>query len=249
MKTLAWVVLVVMGCASSRPWEIGVVEGSTVLQVPLVWSNVFVVQREGVALLIDAGSPQDLPALESALAARGLSSSSLRCVVLTHGHGDHSGLARALQEKGALVVAGEGDAPMLAQGKNRALQPQNLMAKLLLPRVDFPFPAVTADLAVTASLTLERCGFPEVRVEPLPGHTPGSVVVWLSKGDVFVGDVALGGSFGGALGPHRPQGHYFHDDAPQNVANAQALVDRGAVRFFLGHGGPVDAREAAAALR
>jgi glyoxylase-like metal-dependent hydrolase (beta-lactamase superfamily II) len=200
-------------------------------------------------MLIDSGSPQDLPALEAALATRGLTTRSLRCVVLTHGHADHAGLARRLQEQGALVVAGAGDAPMLAEGKNRPLQPQNLMGRLLRPRVDFPFAAVAADLAVEGPLTLERCGFPEARVEPLPGHTPGSVVLWLSPGDVFVGDLALGGSFGGAFNPHSPQGHYFHDDAAQNAANAKALVARGAVRFFLGHGGPVAASDTAAALR
>jgi hydroxyacylglutathione hydrolase len=249
MKMLACAMVVsVVGCASSRPWEVGVIEGNTVVQVPLDWSNVFVVQREASVMLIDSGSPQDLPALEAALAARGLTTSSLRCVVLTHGHADHAGLARPLQEQGALVVAGAGDAPMLAQGKNRPLQSQNLMGRLLRPRVDFPFAPVTPDLAVEGPLTLERCGFPEVWVEPLPGHTPGSVVVWLSNGEAFVGDLALGGSLGGALNPHSPQGHYFHD-AAQNAAKAEALVARGAVRLFLGHGGPVDARGAAAALR
>jgi glyoxylase-like metal-dependent hydrolase (beta-lactamase superfamily II) len=77
-------------------------------------------------------------------------------------------------------------------------------------------------------------------VEPQPGHTPGSLVVWLGHNEVaLVGDMILGGYLGGAFFAEQAGEHYYHDDPQQNRRNIERLVERGARRILVGHGGPV----------
>ncbi len=76
------------------------------------------------------------------------------------------------------------------------------------------------------------------------GHTPGSIAVELSSQDALVGDlVASGILIGGiAFTGHaiRPP---FEDD-PQTVARElQRMIEGGAKRFYMGHGGPLEATE------
>ncbi len=69
--------------------------------------------------------------------------------------------------------------------------------------VDLAFPGVRADLALDAPLDLRPYGVAG-RVEPLPGHTPGSVVVLLDSGDAVVGDLVRGGSWAASCAPRSP---------------------------------------------
>jgi glyoxylase-like metal-dependent hydrolase (beta-lactamase superfamily II) len=87
------------------------------------------------------------------------------------------------------------------------------------------------------------------QVIPMPGHTPGSVVVLLANHAAFVGDQMLGGSLGGALFPSRPGEHYYQADPARNRGNVTTLLGLGVDTFYLGHGGPVAAADVAAAFR
>ena len=78
-----------------------------------------------------------------------------------------------------------------------------------------------------------------------PGHTPGSISVLLPNGDVLAGDLVIGGiSF---LGGIARLGHArkppFEDDPGAVRQSLTELLDRGASRFFVGHGGPLMAQE------
>jgi glyoxylase-like metal-dependent hydrolase (beta-lactamase superfamily II) len=62
---------------------------------------------------IDAGFPKLADTLDQDLAKSGLHSDRIETVVLTHSDGDHTGVARALQERGARVLIHEADDPGL----------------------------------------------------------------------------------------------------------------------------------------
>ena len=62
---------------------------------------------------IDAGFPKLADTLDQDLARSGLHSDRIETVVLTHSDGDHTGVARALQERGARVLIHEADDPSL----------------------------------------------------------------------------------------------------------------------------------------
>lgn len=209
-------------------------------QIRLEWSNVFLLRRGDAAMLVDAGSPGDWDRLVDALHAEGLSPADLRIVVLTHAHADHSGLAARLQQAGVPIAIGHGDEPMAARGHNDPLRPTGAFATLLRPAIDFAHAPFTPDVRVAAPRDLYAFGFPEVRVEPMPGHTPGSLVLWVGDREVLAGDTMLGGTLGGTFSPGIAGEHYYQGDVRRNHCNVDQLLNRGAQRFYVGHGGPID---------
>jgi glyoxylase-like metal-dependent hydrolase (beta-lactamase superfamily II) len=239
--------LVAGGCGDPRPRTLGVTaEGYEVAQIALSWSNVFLICSPH-PILVDAGSPGDLPRLEKALSHFGLRPTDLALVVLTHAHADHAGLGAALRRAGARVALGAGDVPMARAGRNGELGPTSFFARLLQHVVPGEYPPFDPDIALTSDLDLSAWGVAG-KVVVLPGHTPGSVAVVLANHVAFAGDTALGGMMGGALFPDRPGEHYFQPDPGQNRRNLRALLDLGVSRLYLGHGGPVAAADVARAF-
>jgi len=213
-------------------------------RITLRWSNVYLVTREGAAVLVDSGSPVDRDALVAALTARGVPPAKLRAVVITHGHADHAGCARWLQAQGAAIVLGAGDAGPAGRGRNEPLRPTNLLGALLAPLFMFPFEPFTPDVAVDRELDLAAYGFPELRVVPVAGHTPGSIAVVLG-GEAFVGDMIKGGE----LFTHAPTEHLYQADRQADLRALEGLLDRGVARLYLGHSGPLEGAAARSWLR
>lgn len=214
-----------------------------VVQIPLSMSNVFLLKGTAGPVLVDSGSKNDMSSLVAALAAEGVRIEDLLAVVLTHAHADHAGLAAEIRRRsGARLIAGRGDRAMMAAGINDPLTATSLTARLILSLpLDVRFEPFTADMEIDAEFDLSPYGLAG-RALPMPGHTPGSLVVVLDDGRAFVGDMILGGWLGGALFPHSAGEHYFHADVAKNRANIAALAKRPIRQYFLGHGGPVSAQ-------
>lgn len=209
-----------------------------VVQIPLSLSNVYLI-KSAKPVLIDAGSPGDLPQLRAALAREGVDLRDIALILLTHGHADHAGGIAALREAtSAKVALGAADASLAAAGRNDDLKTTSHSARFIKPMVDFTYPPFAPDTLIQSELDLAPYGIAGKAVL-MPGHTAGSVVVELQTGEVFVGDMALGGTMGGALFPHAAGEHYFQADLEKNHRNLQTLVNRGFKTFYLGHGGPV----------
>jgi glyoxylase-like metal-dependent hydrolase (beta-lactamase superfamily II) len=108
--------------------------------------------------------------------------------------------------------------------------------------IDPHFTSFAPDIVVNDALDLAPWGIGG-RAIPMPGHTPGSLVVLLDDGRAFVGDMMAGGYMGGAISPQRAGEHYFHADRARNLENIKTVLKQPVRLFYLGHGGPVD-REA-----
>jgi hydroxyacylglutathione hydrolase len=239
-------------CAAPRFAPVGPVAKdatTTIQRVELTWSNVYLLRNGDAALLVDTGSPVDRDQLYAALVAAGVHPRDVRAVILTHGHADHAGLARLYQLYGATIFLGAGDVDVAAAGENRPLRPTSLFASALAPMFMFPFDPYTPDVAVDRDVDLAAYGFPDVRVLPMPGHTPGSLVAVVGAHEALVGDMIVGGYFGGAVKPHRAGEHYYQADPKANHANAGKLLGAGIQRFYTGHGGPLDRATVVAWLR
>lgn len=210
-----------------------------VLTFRLSMSNVHAIRGERV-VLVDAGSKGDMPALESAMAGRGVRWADVAAVVITHGHADHAALAAEIRRRsGARLILGRGDAQMASAGHNDDLNPTNFTATLLKRFfIDPSYEPFNADVLVDGTLDLEPFGIAGV-VRQAPGHTPGSLVVELTDGRAFVGDMMLGGVMGGKFFPEHAGEHYFQADPARNRENVAELLRRPFRTFYLGHGGPV----------
>jgi glyoxylase-like metal-dependent hydrolase (beta-lactamase superfamily II) len=75
--------------------------------------NWYLLEQGGRLFAVDAGFPKLADTLDQTLARVGLSADRIQAVVLTHSDGDHTGLTRGLQERGARVLIHEADDPSL----------------------------------------------------------------------------------------------------------------------------------------
>jgi hydroxyacylglutathione hydrolase len=203
------------------------------------YSNAHVlVGRGGALLMIDSGLEANALALEADLRARGLDPQKLEAIVITHAHADHAGGARKLRERfGAKLVIGAGDASMLASGRNDTLCPTGDDArKRLADDQAQTFVGSKADLEISTPTSLSSFSSFSGEVTPLPGHTPGSLVVRVGEA-VFVGDLLRGSVFGKDATTH----FYMCDleDNRNDVRTALDVLAPSAQTWFVGHFGPL----------
>jgi glyoxylase-like metal-dependent hydrolase (beta-lactamase superfamily II) len=171
----------------------------------------------------------------------GVDPGDLALILHTHAHWDHCGAARQLRQTLNVPIAvHRADAERMRRGSNGTLRPSGLSGALYRPFLDWPFPSVEPDLLLDDETDLRPFGL-EGRVFRTPGHTSGSVSVLLPGGEAIVGDLLMGGYFGGRLFTRRPLLHYFAEDIPLVRASIRQLIDQGAKTVFLGHGGPLSA--------
>lgn len=212
-------------------------------------------QADGV-VLVDAGLPRHRRQLEDHLATRGLATSDIRAVLLTHAHPDHMGLAEHVRVRaGADVWAHEADRATLRDGPRSALKhakPERSMVPYLLHRPSalrvplhlarygaFTAPAITAVRTFTGEQQLEQVpGRP--LVVPLPGHTPGSVAyLFPDLGVVFTGDALVTeDGLTGRTGPTLVCRGFTHDSATA-LRSLDTLASLPAGLALPGHGEPM----------
>lgn len=143
------------------------------LSVGMMPTNCYLVASEQKnAAVIDPGAQPEK--IRAVLRERGW---TLRTVLLTHGHFDHVGAVKALQEPGVSVGVPCGDEVFLAD-------PERVYAGLGLPVTENLYIRPDFTFAGGQTLRLDELSF---EVLATPGHTPGSVCL-LCGGAVFSGD-------------------------------------------------------------
>lgn len=199
-------------------------------------------------VLVDAGLPGSQAKVRRVLRRQGLDYADIKLIVITHAHIDHAGSARKLRQlSGAPIVAHAGDLDYYQQKKPMTFCTTDWFSRLFLRTgmIRRPYAPFTPDLLLQdgESLDLRPYGL-SGRVQHTPGHTAGSISLQLAGGDAMVGDLlASGVMLGGLVRTGRAKRPPFEDNPHQVADELQRLVDAGAQRFHMGHGGPLPAQE------
>lgn len=173
-----------------------------VFQVRALGSRVTVLMGRDRALLIDAGMKGSEGLILTGLDELGTSVDNLAGVIITHYHPDHAGGVRELvYERDIPVMAHRLDSRFLkgAEDQPNPFQ-RRLMARLAAPlmeRVNAPTTPIDTELEDGDIIPFD---FP-VQIVHTPGHTPGSIAVFLPDQKVVIVGDALQYRLGRKLTP------------------------------------------------
>lgn len=198
-------------------------------------------------VLVDSGMPGSARKILAALTREGFAPGDVSLILITHRHVDHIGSAAELQRATRAPVAVHTlDADWLRAGDGGTRPPTGLGGRFfdLTGLPGQPVEPCEPEIVIDGDFDLSPYGVPGGVVLHTPGHTAGSVSALFRNGDVLAGDLAIGGvSF---LGGIALKGHVrkppFEDDPTAVRRSLLQLLDGGAERFFVGHGGPLSAK-------
>lgn len=208
----------------------------------------YLYQEANRLTLIDSGLPASAERIFAAIEGIGRRPEDLRQIVITHYHRDHIGsLAEVAERSGAQVLVHALDAPVV-RGERPPAGPNVSGAwRLLLPllargeRAARPAP-IHRELADGNEIELDG----GARVVHVPGHTPGSIALYLPRRRLlFAGDAAVR-VFG--IGPPAGVFGLFNEDRAQVGESFRKLAQLDFDVACFGHGPPLG-REASRAFR
>ena len=222
-----------------------------ILRIPILpfgMVNAHLILGPDGCILVDTGLPGLESKIEKTLTNHRLSFKDIILIVVTHAHVDHAGNAALLRElSGAPIVAHADDAQHCSRNMPLTFCPTGWFGRLFLktPLMFEPYKDFEPDILLSNGDTLDLSPYGiSGTVTHTPGHTAGSLSVVLSTKDALVGDlIASGILIGGLMRTNHAIRPPFEDD-PRTVGLAlQHLLDSGIERFYMGHGGPLNADE------
>ena len=210
--------------------------------------NAHLIRGERGSILVDAGVPGSEKKIQRALHLAGLSFKDIKLIVVTHAHVDHAGSAASIRElSGAPIIAHAGDAMHYSGEIPMTFCPTAWVGRVFLrtgiPKGSYKSFAPDILLSGADSFDLQDYGF-QGQIRSTPGHTAGSISVELSDQEALVGDlVASGILLGGIALKGRAKRPPFEDDPMLVARELQRMVNSGVTHFYMGHGGPLPAKE------
>jgi glyoxylase-like metal-dependent hydrolase (beta-lactamase superfamily II) len=136
-------------------------------------ATVFIIDFDTELVMIDAGAGGSSRILQKNMEAQGLDPKAISTLILTHCHIDHIGSAPWFREQfGCRIVMHDLDADAVEQG-----DPVMTAANWY----ETTFPPTRVDRRLTGDHEIMRFGEQELHCLHTPGHTPGSMVVYLDR--------------------------------------------------------------------
>jgi len=136
--------------------------------------SIYLVDGGEESAIIDCGTRGDAGVLLENAEAVGVSRASIKYLILTHGHIDHIGRAYSLKEKlGLDIVAHQLDLPAIEEGHAR-------LTSAYYYGVEYS--PVKVDVVLCQPVEKFKLGKLQLVCVHTPGHTPGSISVYVDVG-------------------------------------------------------------------
>lgn len=201
-----------------------------------VWgANAYLLVDDGDLTLVDTGFFGRADRILEQIKELGYSPSDIHRIIITHHHADHIGsLAELKRVTQAEVIAHPADAPYIdgrlpQPGPARPQWLGNLLARFSWLWSTEP---VTVDVMVNDGDELPILG--GVKILHTPGHTPGSICLYLPDKDLLIAGDLLANRFGLRL-PSRG----FTVDIAQEIKSIKRVASLEFDIICFGHGSPI----------
>jgi len=212
---------------------------SEVIQIDLGMAiNTFLIKGEQY-VLVDTGNPGHDEKILEKLAELGVNPEDIALIIITHGHSDHFGSVGRMKElTGAPVAIHKSDAEYMRLGKNAGIIPRTFLGKLLSPiegiaeKMMSKSEPLEPDIIIEGEMGLDEYGI-DGRIIPTPGHTSGSVSIYLSSGEVIIGDLVMG-----MIRKSKPGLPMFADDMDEVMSSISTILKLSPKIIYATHGGP-----------
>jgi len=201
--------------------------------------NAYLVTTDAGHVLVDTGMRGQRKLIAEKLSTAGVTSDSLKLIVITHGDMDHIGSAAHLsREFSAPIAMHPGDIGMTRDGdmfsgrsSGNTLVRAAMRLALRLPETDRFVPDI--ELAEDSDLT--DYGLAGARVLRLAGHSTGSIALLFEDGSLICGDL-LENRSAARIGS-------IMDDVPAAKRSIERLRELHPGTVYPGHGAPFDFSE------
>jgi len=168
-------------------------------------ASVYIVDCGGELVMIDCGAGQSTKAIVEAILETGKDPHAISTLILTHCHVDHIGAVEYFRDAYACtVVAHDYDAAAIESGDPVLTAAHWYGMKL---------PKTTVDIRLKGEHEVLMCGTQKINCLHTPGHTPGSIVVYVDR----AGQRIL---FGQDI--HGP----FHDDFRSDIVKWRGSMEK-----------------------
>lgn len=197
----------------------------------------YIVRDKGV-VMVDGGETGKVNDFIKGMKKISIDPRDVQLIVVTHGHWDHIGAIKEIQElTGAKIAMHQKEKSWLEEGVAPLPPGINRWGRMVAGLMGlFPsliqVPATGVDIVLDDNeFSLEAYGIAG-KVVPTPGHSHGSVSVLLDTGEVFVGDLAMN-KFPLRINAGLP---IFADDLSVVKESWKLLLDQGVKEVYPAHG-------------
>jgi len=188
-------------------------------------------------ILVDTGGPSDFHSLSYQLDIALEKDERIDTIIITHAHSDHYGSAASLKEKtGAEIVIHRGDYECMKNGYNSEIMPFSITGKLIWPFVKkgrrrIVAKGLEADRVIDSQVTnLAEFGIAG-KIVHTPGHTPGSISLFLEDKTAIVGDLMMS-----LYIPEKPERPLFASNVEEWKDSLKRLLDFEPKKILVTHG-------------